>query len=63
MLIRTRAKPSGTGLFSVGYAEWLSPTRNPQRRVSASRSCEGWEVDEVIDRYALRLVLVRQYQR
>ncbi|OAI47653.1 hypothetical protein AYO44_09140 [Planctomycetaceae bacterium SCGC AG-212-F19] len=50
----------GSGLFAVGYCEWVSPTRNPRHRVAASRSCEVAQVAEVVDRYVLRLLLVRR---
>lgn len=46
-----------SGLFGVGYCEWVSPTCNPRHRTAASRVCESKEVGEVIDRYVLRLLL------
>lgn len=50
----------GRGLFAVGYREWVSPTRNPPDRAAASHLAEWPEVVEVIDRYVLRLLLVRR---
>lgn len=49
-----------SGLFAIGYAEWVSPTRNPQRRTASSRVCEAAEAVEAIDRYVLRLLLSRR---
>jgi hypothetical protein len=48
----------GNGLFDVGYDEWISPTRNPQRRTAVGRTCERPEVMDVVDRYVLRLLLL-----
>lgn len=50
----------GRELFGVSYSEWVSPTRNPRHRTAASRVCEQQEVGEVIDCYALRLLLSQQ---
>jgi hypothetical protein len=29
-----------SGLFGIGFSEWVSPTRNPRHRTAASRACE-----------------------
>lgn len=50
----------GTGLFAVGYCEWVSPTRNPQHRAAARRAAECHEAIEIIDRYVQRLWMTRQ---
>ena len=50
----------GAALFAVDYEEWVSPTRNPQRRAVAHRCCEAQEVVDVVDRYVLRLLLARR---
>lgn len=50
----------GSGLFAVGYREWISPTRNPPDRAAVSHLAEWPEVVEVIDRYVLRLLLARR---
>jgi hypothetical protein len=58
-VVRIGYNPEG-GLFSVSYSEWISSTRNPPHRTTASRSCEPSEVIDVIDRYVLRLLLTEQ---
>lgn len=46
-----------TQLFQIVYDEWVSATRNPQRRTASERKCESEEVASVIDIYVLRLML------
>src|SRR5205823_13906 len=48
------------GVFKIRYCEWISPTRNPTHREAACRSCEWPEIVEVVDRYVLRLLLIRR---
>jgi len=48
-----------TWLFGVGYDQWVSPTRNPQRRTVACRSCVEAGVSGIVDLYVLRLLLTR----
>jgi len=47
------------GLFDIAYDEWVSPTRNPNRKTTSKDVCESEQALAVIVNYVTRLLMCR----